>query len=1105
MDDSRATSLQGWEHRAARGLTGVYAVGAFAAVALWLLGRGRGHRSSWVETGFGLLNVPVGPSLVSVVVMVLVTRALLGRKRIGLVALAAFQVLGMYLGVVALGRWAGAPVWASWSSRGTLSAALDVVSLAVAVASLVLAYRVRGAFAGKLQSGSWPAAGAALGVGAALSVGATWLLLTVTDNAAAGEGWARLSAAVAGSLGDSDLESRRELLGVPGWIPQVTSVLVSATIVTAVVLFLRAARPVNSWSGERELAIRQLLAEQAVGDSLGYFATRRDKMSVFSPDGRAAVTYQVRAGVSLASGDPVGAQASWSAAIAAWRVEARNFGWVPAVLAASEDGGRAYAAAGLRVLLIGDEAVLEPERFTLGSTSMGPVRHAVRRAARAGIVVQARRQGQIAAGELEEIISSARRWRGSETDRGFSMALNREADPADARALVVTARDGNGILVGLLSLVPWGRGGLSLDVMRRDPAAPNGVTEAMVTHLMEQAAGLGVRRVSLNFCLFRGVYADSARLGASTLTRVNYSVLGVLDRFWQLERLYRSSEKYQPRWIPRFACYDDRLGLPQVALAAALAEGFLPSPSWGRSPGPQMLNSDQTARVRHLEGATTTADSARLEPRRSGQTRDRLTAMEALRAAGRDPYPVGGRAVSTPQDLAAGSATTHGAVRVAGRVRAIRDHGGVLFATLTEAGHGVQVLLERTRVGGDELRDFATLVDIGDLVAVDGTTGQSRTGSPVVVVETWTMLAKALHPVPFDGLDDPQTRLRHRSTHLLVHPQEGHRLRQRAAVVDALRQTLQSQGFLEVETPILHTVHGGATARPFRTFINAYGTDLSLRIAPELYLKRLVVGGLGPIFEIGRNFRNEGADATHNPEFTALEAYQPHADYTTMLRLTEELVRAAAVAVHGSAGLPLRPEGDQGGRAKLVDISEPWPVIPVLQAVSAAVGADLTLDTDFDVLLAIARAHAVAVHDDMGPGAVVEALYGELVEPVTTVPTFYIDFPVETSPLARPHRTANGLAERWDLVVNGVELGTAYSELTDPLEQRARLTAQSLRAAAGDPEAMELDEDFLYALETGMPPTGGLGIGVDRLVMLLTGTNIRSVLTFPFVRPQIKR
>lgn len=1104
MKDTGATNLQGWQHRVARGLTGVYAAGAFTAVALWLLVRGRGHGSSWAETGFGILNVPVGRSLVSVVVMVLITRALLGRKRIGLVALAAFQVLGMYLGAVALGRWVGAPVWASWSSRGTLSAALDVVSLLVALAVLVLAYRVRGAFAGRLQSGSWTAAGAALVVGAVVSVGATWLLLTATHNAAAGEGWSRLSAALAGSLGDTDLESRRELLGVPGWIPQVTSVLVSATIVTAVVLFLRGARPVNSWTGERELAIRQLLAEEAVGDSLGYFATRRDKMSVFSADGRAAVTYQVRAGVSLASGDPVGAQASWPAAIATWLVEARNFGWVPAVLAASEEGGRAYSAAGLRVLVIGDEAVLEPERFTLGSTTMGPVRHAVRRATKAGIVVQSRRQGQIGAGELEEIVSCARRWRGSEPDRGFSMALNREADPADARVLVVTARDGNGLLVGLLSLVPWGRGGVSLDVMRRDPAAPNGVTELMVAHLMEQARGLGVRRVSLNFCLFRGVYADSARLGASTLTRVNYSVLGVLDRFWQLERLYRSSEKYQPRWIPRFACYDDRVGLPQVALAAALAEGFLPGPRWGRSTGPQQLNPDQTARLRQLEGAAI-ADSARLEPRRSAQTRDRLTAMEALRATGREPYPVGGRAASTPQELIELSATTRGAVRVAGRVRGIRDHGGVVFATLTEAGHDVQVLLERIKVGGGPLRDFAALVDIGDLVAVDGATGRSRTGSPVVLVETWTMLAKALHPVPFNGLEDARTQLRQRPTHLLVHPQEGHRLRQRAAVVDALRRILQSQGFLEVETPILHTVHGGATARPFRTFINAYGTDLSLRIAPELYLKRLVVGGLGPIFEIGRNFRNEGADATHNPEFTALEAYQPHADYMTMLRLTEVLVRAAAVAVHGSALVPLRPDSDQGGQPELVDISEPWPVVPVLQAVSAAVGADLTLDTDFDVLLGAARAHGVPVHDGMGPGAVLEALYGELVEPATTSPTFYIDFPVETSPLARPHRTASGLAERWDLVINGVELGTAYSELTDPLEQRARLTAQSLRAAAGDPEAMEVDEDFLYALETGMPPTGGLGIGVDRLVMLLTGTNIRSVLSFPFVRPQVRR
>jgi lysyl-tRNA synthetase class 2 len=308
---------------------------------------------------------------------------------------------------------------------------------------------------------------------------------------------------------------------------------------------------------------------------------------------------------------------------------------------------------------------------------------------------------------------------------------------------------------------------------------------------------------------------------------------------------------------------------------------------------------------------------------------------------------------------------------------------------------------------------------------------------------------------------------------------------------------------------MLHTTHGGASARPFRTFINAYGVDLSLRIAPELHLKRLLVAGLGPVFELGRNFRNEGADATHNPEFTSLEVYQPHADYTTMRHLTERLVREAARTVHGREAIPLPLTGSGGldgwDGVELVDISGEWPVVSVLDAVSDAVGRRVTVETDFDVLLGLAEDHGIAVRPEMGAGAVIEELYAELVEPVTVLPTFYTDFPVETSPLTRPHRSAPGLAERWDLVVAGMEVGTAYSELTDPVDQRARLTEQSLKAAAGDPEAMEVDEDFLHALELGMPPSGGLGIGVDRLVMLLTHSSMRSVLTFPFVRPVTTR
>jgi lysyl-tRNA synthetase class 2 len=288
-------------------------------------------------------------------------------------------------------------------------------------------------------------------------------------------------------------------------------------------------------------------------------------------------------------------------------------------------------------------------------------------------------------------------------------------------------------------------------------------------------------------------------------------------------------------------------------------------------------------------------------------------------------------------------------------------------------------------------------------------------------------------------------------------------------------------------------VHGRAFAPPFVTHINAYDTELFLRIAPELFLKRLGVGGLGKIFELNRNFRNEGADATHNPEFTSVEAYQPYADYHVMRDLTRELLLETAVAVFG------KPVVQRDGEE--LDISGDWPVVSVHEAVSRATGTDLDSGTPVDRVREICAEHGIKAGFELTAGELVLELYDELVEPRTTLPTFYTDFPLETSPLTRGHRTDPRLAERWDLVAFGAEIGTAYSELVDPVEQRRRLTEQSLKAAAGDPEAMSLDEDFLTALEYAMPPTGGLGIGVDRVMMMLTGQNIRATLAFPFVRP----
>jgi lysyl-tRNA synthetase class 2 len=328
---------------------------------------------------------------------------------------------------------------------------------------------------------------------------------------------------------------------------------------------------------------------------------------------------------------------------------------------------------------------------------------------------------------------------------------------------------------------------------------------------------------------------------------------------------------------------------------------------------------------------------------------------------------------------------------------------------------------------------------------------------------------------------------------LIVNPEARRMLHIRSDAVRSLRENLTGRGFVEVETPMLQTVHGGANARPFRTHMNAYGLDLYLRIAPELYLKRLVVGGIEKVFEINRNFRNEGVDSSHNPEFTMLEVYEAYGDYDTVRILTQHLVQQAARDALG--GTVVRHGEDE------FDIGGDWPVLTVNEAISRALGEEVTGDTGLEELRKLCDAAGVPYDPGWTRGAVVLELYEHLVEDRTSVPTFYRDYPIDVSPLTRAHRADPRLAERWDLVAFGSEIGTGYSELVDPVEQRARLTAQSLLAAGGDEEAMQLDEDFLRALEYGMPPSGGMGMGIDRLLMLLTGRNIRETVLFPLVKP----
>jgi lysyl-tRNA synthetase, class II len=314
-----------------------------------------------------------------------------------------------------------------------------------------------------------------------------------------------------------------------------------------------------------------------------------------------------------------------------------------------------------------------------------------------------------------------------------------------------------------------------------------------------------------------------------------------------------------------------------------------------------------------------------------------------------------------------------------------------------------------------------------------------------------------------------------------------------------VRDSLHRRGFVEVETPILQLVHGGANARPFETHINAYNLDVFLRIATELHLKRLLVGGMERVFEVGRQFRNEGADSSHNPEFTSLEMYQAYADYQDMRLLTQEMIQEAATAAFGE---PVARRVQPDGTIREYDLSGEWRHITVVDAVSEKLGEHIHADTPIEAMRAHAGRHGIEIDQHWTWGAVLEALYEELCEDSTELPTFYMDFPKEIAPLTKEHRDDPRFAEKWDLVCWGAELGTAYSELNDPVDQRARFHAQSLLAAAGDLEAMVIDEDFLQALDFGMPPTGGQGMGIDRLVMTLTGMNIRETILFPMVKPQ---
>ncbi|MFW7413829.1 lysine--tRNA ligase [Demequina sp. SO4-18] len=440
---------------------------------------------------------------------------------------------------------------------------------------------------------------------------------------------------------------------------------------------------------------------------------------------------------------------------------------------------------------------------------------------------------------------------------------------------------------------------------------------------------------------------------------------------------------------------------------------------------------------------------------------------------------------------------TQDVVGVAGRVVFVRNTGKLCFATIQDgAGERLQIMLSLAEVGEESLAAFKADVDLGDHLFAHGRAIKSRRGEVSVFADEWQIAAKALRPLPVLHKDLAEdTRVRQRYVDLIARPVARDMVRNRASVMRSLRESLHSRGFIEIETPMLQTQHGGAAARPFMTHMNAFDIDLFLRIAPELFLKRAVVGGIEKVFEINRNFRNEGADSSHSPEFSMLEAYEAYGDYDTMATLTRELIQGAASDVFGTQVVTLA-DGEE------YDLSGQWAELTMYGSLSQALGEEVTPATTVEQLQRWCDAAEVSVDPKRANhGKLVEELWEHYVGETLTAPTFVRDFPVETSPLTRDHRVHEGIVEKWDLYVRGFELATAYSELVDPVVQRERFHQQARMAAQGDDEAMSLDEDFLTAMEHAMPPAGGMGMGMDRLLMALTGLGIRETITFPLVKP----
>ena len=485
------------------------------------------------------------------------------------------------------------------------------------------------------------------------------------------------------------------------------------------------------------------------------------------------------------------------------------------------------------------------------------------------------------------------------------------------------------------------------------------------------------------------------------------------------------------------------------------------------------------------------------------QPRIRREKRASLLERGIEPYPVAVPRTKSLHDIREKytgldvDVATGDVESLTGRIIFKRDTGKLCFATLREGdGTELQAMLSLDKVGQEQLDAWKSDIDLGDMVSVTGEIITSKRGELSILATSWKLASKSLRPLPNDHKPmSEETRVRMRYVDLIVRPEARAAARMRPAVMRSLRETFSDQSFIEVETPMLQVMHGGAAARPFKTFSNAYDMDLYMRIAPELFLKRCVVGGIERVFEINRNFRNEGADSSHSPEFAMVESYMSYGDWRSIADVTRALIQNAAMAVAGSHVVT-----HHNGRQ--ADLGGQWKEISLYDAISEGVGEQVTALTPIDELKKYATKLGMKIDPKWVTGKLAEEIFEHVAQDKLIEPTFVMGYPVDTSPLVRAHREIPGVVEKWDLYVDGFELATGYSELIDPIIQRDRLVEQAQLGAKGDLEAMQVDEDFLRAMEFGMPPMGGMGMGVDRLLMALTGLGIRETILFPLVKPE---